>query len=229
MGLAFNPDFSSGNRGSSVNNNWRLLFTGTLHLIFMYYPKQERTFMMIKPDGVRKGLIGEIIKRIEQRDLKIVIISMSHADLKQIDGHYPKDKKWISRLGDKTLATYKKYNINPMEDLGTDDNFEVGKMIRGWLVDYMTSAPVVKMVIQGLHAVDMVRKIAGPTLPYLADMGTIRGDFSNDSPALANSEKRAVMNLVHASETPEEAKHEIKYWFGEDAEIFDYKRFGVDE
>jgi len=101
-------------------------------------------------------------------------------------------------------------------------------MVRGWIVDYMSSAPLVRVVVQGLHAVDMVRKIAGSTLPYQADMGTIRGDFSNDSPALANSEKRAVMNLMHASETQEEAKHEITHWF-DDSNILDYKRFGVDE
>jgi nucleoside-diphosphate kinase len=85
------------------------------------------------------------------------------------------------------------------------------------------------MVIQGIHAIDNVRKIAGPTLPNLAPVGTIRGDFSIDSPLLANKEKRAVMNLVHASETPEEAQHEIKHWFGKDAKVFQYKRFGVDD
>jgi nucleoside-diphosphate kinase len=84
------------------------------------------------------------------------------------------------------------------------------------------------MVVQGIHAVDMVRKIVGPTMPYLAEMGTIRGDFSADSPALANSEKRAVMNLVHASETTEEAEHEMKHWFG-GKPIYTYKRFGIDE
>jgi nucleoside-diphosphate kinase len=97
--------------------------------------------------------------------------------------------------------------------------------VRKWLIDYMTSAPLVKMVVQGVHAVDMVRKIAGSTMPYLADMGTIRGDFSNDSPALANAEKRAVANILHASETPEEAAHEIKHWFG-DKEIYSYSRHG---
>ena len=101
-------------------------------------------------------------------------------------------------------------------------------MVRGWLVEYMTSAPLVRMVIEGVHAVDMVRKIAGPTLPYVADMGTIRGDFSADSPAVANSERRAVMNILHASETPQEAEHEIAHWFG-GKETFKYKRFGVDE
>ena len=89
----------------------------------------------------------------------------------------------------------------------------------------MTSSPLVRMAIQGMHAVDMVRKIAGDTMPYKADMGTIRGDYSNDSPALANKEKRAVMNIVHASETPDEALHEIEYWFGK-SPIYDYKRHG---
>jgi len=190
--------------------------------------KEEKTFLMIKPDGVRKGLIGEIIRRVEQRDLKVVAIEMFEPTEEQIDGHYPKDEKWIRRLGQKSLSTYEKYGLDPMKFLGTNDDMEIGKMVRGWLVDFMTSAPLVRMVIQGIHAVDMVRKIAGPTIPALADMGTIRGDFSIDSPALANSEKRSVCNLVHASETPEEAEHEIKHWFG-NKPIFNYKRFGVDE
>lgn len=190
--------------------------------------KEEKTFVLIKPDGVRKGLIGEIIKRIEQRDLKVVALEMFEPTFVQIDGHYPKDEKWMSRLGEKTLATYEKYDIDPMKELGTKDTLEIGTMVREWLVNYMTSAPLVRMVVQGIHAVDMVRKIAGPTMPYQADMGTIRGDFSADSPAIANTEKRAVMNLVHASETPEEAKHEIDFWFEEYPNL-QYKRFGIDE
>ncbi|MFH0804034.1 MAG: nucleoside-diphosphate kinase [Candidatus Zambryskibacteria bacterium] len=195
----------------------------------MSHFKEEKTFVMVKPDGVQKGLIGEIIKRFEQRDLKIVAIEMFQPTVEQINEHYPKDKEWITRLGGKTLATYAKYNVDPKEELGTDNDFEIGNTVRGWLVDYMTSAPLVRMVVQGLHAVDMVRKIAGVTLPCNADMGTIRGDFSVDSPILGNLEKRAVMNLVHASETAEEAKHEIEFWFGKDEKIFNYKRFGVDK
>jgi len=190
--------------------------------------KQEKTYVMVKPDGVRKGLIGEIIKRFEQRDLKIVALEMFQPTKDQIDEHYPKDEAWVTRLGEKTLTTYTKYGLDPILDYGTDDPAEIGPEIRKWVVDYMVSAPLVRMVVQGVHAVDMVRKICGPTLPFMADMGTIRGDFSNDSPALANAEKRAVMNLVHASETPEEAEHEIKFWFG-DKEILDFKRYGVDE
>ncbi len=193
----------------------------------MKHLKEEKTFVLIKPDGVQKGLIGEIIKRFEQRDLKIVALEMFQPTSKQIDKHYPKDDVWITRLGEKSLSTYKKYGLDPESILGTDDAFKIGKMVRGWIVDYMSSAPLVRIVVQGLHAVDMVRKIAGSTLPFQADMGTIRGDFSNDSPALANSERRAVMNLIHASETPEEAKHEIAHWFG-DFKAHDYRRFGVD-
>jgi len=192
-------------------------------------PKEERTYLMIKPDGIRKGLIGEIIKRIEQRDLKIVALKMFQPTIEQIDEHYPKDEAWIKRLGTKTLNTYSKYGFDPMTELGTADELKIGQMVRGWLIDYMTSAPLVKMVIQGIHAVDVVRKIAGPTIPATADMGTIRGDFSIDSPVLANKEKRAVMNLIHASETPEEAEHEIQHWFSDNSEICNYRRFGVDE
>ncbi len=188
-------------------------------------PKEEKTFLMIKPDGVKKGLIGEVINRLERRDLKVVAIEMFQPTEDQIDNHYPKDDAWKERLGEKTLNTYRKYNYDPIKELGTDDKAKIGKLVRNWLIGYMTSAPLVRMVVQGVHAVDMVRKIAGVTMPYQADMGTIRGDFSNDSPALANKEKRAVMNLVHASETSEEAQHEIEYWFGK-SPIFEYKRFG---
>ena len=178
---------------------------------------------MLKPDGVKKGLIGEVIKRFEQRDLKIVALEMFQPSPDEIDNHYPKDDAWIARLGGKTLSTYEKYGFDPMEDFGTDDPAKIGPEIRKWLVDYMLSAPLVKMVVEGTHAVDMVRKICGETLPYKAAMGTIRGDYSVDSPALANAEKRAVANIIHASETPEEAEHEIKHWFG-DKEMYGYKR-----
>ena len=187
--------------------------------------KKERTYVMVKPDGVKKGLIGEIIRRFEQRDLKIIALEMFQPTAEQIDNHYPKDETWIRRLGQKTLGTYEKYGIDPVEKLGTADDLELGKMVRGWLINYMVSAPLVRMVVEGVHAVDMVRKICGATLPYLADMGTIRGDYSADSPAVANSEHRAVMNLVHASETTTEAEHEIEHWFGNREVIFNYDRF----
>jgi nucleoside-diphosphate kinase len=194
----------------------------------MKHPKEERTYVMVKPDGVRKGLTGEIIRRFEQRDLKIVALEMSQPIYEQMDNHYPKDEEWITRLGTKTMNTYEKYGYDAIADFGTTDPSKIGPEIRKWVIDYMMSAPVVKMVVQGIHAVDVVRKIAGETMPYKAAVGTIRGDFSIDSPVLANKEKRCVTNIVHCSETPEEAEHEINHWFG-NSTIFEYKRFGVDE
>lgn len=194
----------------------------------MQHPKEEKTFVLIKPDGVRKGLVGEIIKRFEQRDLKVVALEMFHATREEMDNHYPKDEKWLMRIGEKTTTNYTKYGYDVGKDFGTTDLLEIGKEVRRWLIDFMTSAPMVKMAVQGVHAVDMVRKIVGPTMPYQAEMGTIRGDYSVDSAISANVERRAVFNLVHASETPEEAKHEIEHWFGKKT-IHSYKRFGIDE
>lgn len=194
----------------------------------MTSPKEELTFVLIKPDGVRKGLIGEIIKRMEQRDLKVVALEMFQPSREEMDKHYPTDEKWLTRIGEKTSGTYTKYNRDIMGDFGTTDLLEIGQEVRKWLIDFMVSAPMVKMVVQGVHAVDMVRKIVGPTMPYLAEMGTIRGDYSADSAISANTEKRAVFNLVHASETPEEAQHEIEHWFGKHS-VHKYKRFGIDE
>jgi nucleoside-diphosphate kinase len=189
----------------------------------MNHPKEEKTFLIIKPDGVKRGLVGEILRRIERADLKIIALRMFQPTREQIDNHYPKNKEWINRLGEKTKKTYEKYGYDLMKEMGTDDSMKIGQDVRKWLVDYMCSAPLVKMVIQGSHAVDLVRKMSGNTMPALAEMGTIRGDFSADSAAAANRDKRAVQNIVHASETPEEAEHEIKHWFKND-EICSYKR-----
>ena len=191
------------------------------------HPREETTYVMIKPDGVKRGLIGEIIKRIEQRGLKIVALEMAQPTVDLIDRHYPKDPVWIKRLGEKTLATYQKYGYDALKELGTDDAEKLGPMVRGWLIDYMSSAPLVKIVVQGVHAVDMVRKLAGSTMPIDAELGSIRGDYSADSAAAANKDKRGVHNLLHASETPYEAEHEIAHWFTKD-KIHSYKRVEED-
>jgi len=189
----------------------------------MQDPKEEKTLVLIKPDGVRRGLSGRIIQRIEQRGLKVLALGMIEASKDQIDGHYPKDPVWVKRLGEKTLVTYKKYGYDAKKELKTEDTAEIGKMVREWLINFMCSGPIIKIVVKGAHAVDMIRKLSGQTMPSAAETGTIRGDFSVDSAASANRDKRAVHNIVHASETPEEAEHEIKFWFSPE-EIHDYKR-----
>lgn len=189
----------------------------------MKNPQEEKTFVLIKPDGVKRGLTGEIISRIEQRGLKIAALKMIWATKDQIDEHYPKDATWVKRLGEKTLMTYEKYGYDAEQELGTNESGKIGKIVREWLIDYMTSGPMVKMIVEGIHAVDMVRKMVGNSIPALAEMGTIRGDFSVDSSVLANRGKRAIHNLVHASETPEEADYEINFWFAPE-ELCEYKR-----
>lgn len=185
--------------------------------------KEEKTLVLVKPDGVKRGLIGEIVHRIERRGLKVIAIKMVAVDRSHLDEHFPKSDEWIERLGNKGLKTLAEYNMDPQEHMGTNDAKEIGKMVRESLFEYMQSGPIVAMVVQGIHAIDMVRKLAGHTLPVFAEMGTIRGDFSVDSPSIANVEKRAIHNVMHASETPDEAKNEISLWFKPD-QIHAYKR-----
>lgn len=183
----------------------------------------EQTVMLIKPDGVKRGLIGECIKRIEQRGLKVIALKMVMVSKEQARSHYPGTAQWMAGMGQKTLETYAKYNKDPMKELETADPLEIGKMIYDWNVELFTSGPVVAILISGIHAIDMVRKIVGKTIPAFAEMGTIRGDYSVDSPALANESKRAIRNIVHASGDSIEAAHEISHWFTPQ-EIHDYAR-----
>lgn len=189
--------------------------------------KEERTLVLVKPDGVKRGLAGEILSRIERRGLKIVAIKMVQATKAQILKHLPTDPEWVLRLGDKGLKTFNEYNLDPVTYLGTKDRKEIGEKVKLGLIEYLMSGPVIAMVIEGIHAITMVRKLAGHTLPVMAEMGTIRGDFSVDSPTVANVEGRSIHNIMHASETPEEAKNEISVWFDE-KEIHSYKRAAED-
>src|SRR3989344_5027554 len=184
------------------------------------HPRHERTVLLIKPDGVQRGLMGEIITRIESRGLKIVALQMVRPSRKQIDAHYPSDEAWRSRLGEKTLATYEEYGWDAMKELGTIDTVKIGNMVREWTLDFMSSGPIVKMVIEGVHARAMIRKLMGATMPSKAELGSIRGDYSVDSAAIANRDKRAVRNLTHASETEEEYENEFGLWFT-DEEVHD--------
>lgn len=179
--------------------------------------------MLVKPDGVKRGLVGEVIKRIEQRGLKVIAMKMIQVSEQHAHDHYPGTDEWLKGMGGKTLETYQKYNKDVIKELGTADSLEIGKIIYQWNTDFLTSGPVVAMVVSGIHAIDMVRKIVGKTIPAFAEMGTVRGDFSVDSPVLANDGKRAIHNVVHASGDPHEAAHEIQHWFSTE-EIHDYVR-----
>lgn len=189
----------------------------------MKHIKEERTLVLVKPDGVMRGLVGEVISRIERRGLKVIALKMVQVDKEHLEKHFPSDPEWIKRLGTKTMKTFDDYGINPLDHYESNDLSHIGGKVRESLFEYMVSGPIVAMVVEGTHAIDMVRKVAGNTLPVFADMGTIRGDYSVDSPATANIEGRAIKNIMHASENPEEANNEIALWF-EKAELHSYKR-----
>jgi nucleoside-diphosphate kinase len=186
-------------------------------------PRSERTLVVIKPDGVQRGLVGEILARLERAGLKVVALKMLRAPRDLLERHYPDHDDFLRTVGGKTKEAFEAYGLDVRERMGTDDPREVGARVRGWLVDFMASGPVVAAVVEGVHAVSAVRKLVGKTLPVFAEPGTIRGDFSTDSPTLANLERRPVRNLVHASGTVEEAEFEVRLWFREE-EIHAYRR-----
>lgn len=184
----------------------------------MNHPKQERTLVIIKPDGVQRTLIGEIIKRLERPGLKLVAMKMCVPTEEHIEKHYTLDPEWRRITGEKRVKAAKEKG----EKLATEDPFEITAVILEKLKKYMTSGPVVAMVWQGAHSTELVRKIVGGTEPRSSDVGTIRGDFVLDSYLMADNDGRAVRNLIHASGTAKESEAEIKHWF-KDEELVDYR------
>jgi nucleoside-diphosphate kinase len=189
----------------------------------VHNPKTERTLVLVKPDGVQRGLVGEILSRLERAGLKIVGLKMLTAPRDMLERHYPDDGDFLRTMGGKTKEAFETYGLDIRERMGTDDLREVGARVRGWLVEFMSSAPIVAAVVEGVHAISVVRKLVGNTLPVFAEPGTVRGDLAVDSPTLANLASRPVRNLVHASGTLEEAQFEIELWFRKD-EIWPYRR-----
>lgn len=184
----------------------------------------EQTVVIVKPDGVKRGLTGQIIARFEQAGLKVVGLKMIEAPKETLHKHYKStDETYLTSLGNKTLATYSQYKMDPKKELGTDDPLKIGEMVMEWLLEFMGSGPVVAMILEGMHAVDNVRTLSGATMPVNAAAGTVRGDFALDSAYYANRQKRPVMNVVHASGTSEEADFEKALWF-QPEELHAYKR-----
>ncbi|MFA6273336.1 MAG: nucleoside-diphosphate kinase [Candidatus Paceibacterota bacterium] len=184
----------------------------------MPHPKHEQTLVVVKPDGVQRSLIGEIIKRFEQAGLKLTAMKMVLPSADHIEKHYTLDPNWRRLTGEKTIKSYKEKGLTPP----SDDPLEITAKILANLKKYMTSGPVVAMVWQGAHSVKIVRKITGGTEPLTSDVGTIRGDFVLDSYQISDADGRAVRNLIHASGSPEEAVLEIRHWFA-DQEVHKYQ------
>jgi len=181
--------------------------------------KTEKTLVIIKPDGIQRSLIGEIIKRYERVGLKLVGLKMMIPTEEQATKHYYDvgGDEWIEEVGRKASAAYeKKGEKSPYKTYSEN----------GWAIlkanaKYLSAGPAIAMIWQGANAIELVRKITGATAPLLADVGTIRGDFTLDSYALADTDQRSIRNLIHASGEVDEAKKEIKIWFKEN-EILSY-------
>jgi len=173
------------------------------------HPKTERTLVIVKPDGVQRALVGEIMKRHEQVGLKLIAIKMLVAEADHVEAHYTLDPEWRRVTGEKTIAGYKEKGLTPP----SEDPFEITAKILEGLKKYMVAGPVVAMVWEGAHAVKIVRKLVGSTEPLSSAPGTIRGDYVLDSYQMADTDSRAVRNLIHASGSPAEAEAEIKHWF----------------
>lgn len=180
--------------------------------------KNEKTLVIVKPDGVQRGLTGEVIKRFERVGLKLVGLKFVIPTKEAIQKHYTTDPGWIEKTGAKNIQSSKDKGVEPI----TDNPLEMGNIILDNLINFMTAGPVVAMVWQGAHAVKIVRKLVGGTEPLSSDVGTIRGDFVLDSYEMAEAQGRAVRNVVHASGCIDEAQSEITQWFNSN-EIIEYR------
>lgn len=171
---------------------------------------KERTLVLIKPDGVVRSIVGEIITRFERTGLKIIAMKMAWADEKLARQHYILEEQWAKNVYDKTKAGYDKEN----KPFPYKSHMELGEKIQSWNAKFLQEGPVIALILEGPHAIEIVRKMVGSTEPRQATPGTIRGDYAMiESYALADSKTRVLRNLAHASDSKETAEREIAVWF----------------
>jgi nucleoside-diphosphate kinase len=181
-------------------------------------PKKERSLVLIKPDGVQRSLIGEIIKRYERTGLKLIALKFIVPTAELIEKHYLIDPNWKIKTGGKSIQAYKDKGLEPPDN----DPEKRGERVLETLKKYLTVGPIVVMAWQGMNAVEIVRKITGSTEPLVSAIGTIRGDFTIDAYKIADVDGRATRNLIHSSGSVDEAQKEIDLWFKEE-ELINYR------
>ena len=181
----------------------------------------ERTLVLIKPDGVQRALVGEIISRLERPGFKLIGMKLVQPDGDLAGKHYADDDAWLNSVGEKTKSSYEKKGIVLKEEA-----VAIGRRVRQHLMDFIGMSPVIAIVLEGHGVIDKVRRIVGDTNPASAAPGTIRGDLCLDSYGLADNCGRTVQNLIHASDSRTSAAKEVALWFKPD-ELHPYQR--VDE
>ena len=183
--------------------------------------------MLMKPDAVKRGIVGEILHRFERAGLKIVASKLVAASRDLSEKHYNKDDAWKIKIGKIRLEDCAKHGIDVKTVYGTDEPLRIGHIVNESNHDYLTSGPVLAFVLEGVNCVEKVRSLIGPTYSIDAPAGTIRGDFGSESPYTSLVRKRTIFNMVHASGNAEEAEYEISLWF-DPKEILSYKRVHED-
>lgn len=176
----------------------------------------ERTLVLLKPDAVQRGIMGEIITRFERKGLKIVAMKMVWPTQEIAEKHYFWSEEEKIASGNRTINAYQSKGLPT-----TKTAIEYAEDTQRKLYKLLMSGPVVAIVIEGAHAIEHVRKVVGAGNPLQADVGTIRADYTIDSYIIADEADRAARNLVHASSSISEAEREIQVWFKED-EILNY-------
>lgn len=180
----------------------------------------ERTLIVLKPDTIQRGLIGKIISRFEDVGLKLIGMKMVHCTKEFAEQHYFLDEEWAKDVYRKSKEKHDKIG----KELRFKDHMEMGKSIQEWNMNFLCESPVMAIVLEGPHAIELVRKMVGNTEPLQSPPGTIRGDFASiESYQLTDSKNRVLRNLVHASDSKKNAEREISLWFSE-AELFEYKK-----
>jgi len=174
----------------------------------------EKTLIIIKPDAVKRGLIGVIFETFETSGLKLLAAKMLKPTTDVIKNHYPGTSQWVKEMGEKTLVSFRQAGADPKQKFGTDDPLKLGQFVYDRLIKYWQEGPIVVAVWEGPNAVAVARKLRGHTIPALADPGTLHAKYSYDNSILSSSLDRVVKTFVHASGSVEEAEREIKYWFG---------------
>ncbi|MGV8131613.1 MAG: nucleoside-diphosphate kinase [Candidatus Pacearchaeota archaeon] len=180
----------------------------------------EKTLILLKHDSVSRGLVGEIISRFEKTGLKIIAMKMILPDEHLAKNHYFVDEEWARNVFEKTKAGYEKDN----KPFPYKEPMELGNQIQSWNMKFLREGPVIALVLEGPHSIEIVRKMVGSTEPKSSPPGTIRGDYAMiESYAVADSKSRVLRNLIHASDSVKSADREIALWF-KSSEIQSYSK-----
>lgn len=178
--------------------------------------RRERTLVVIKPDAVVRKIVGELLTRFERKGLKVVALKMLWPTRELVERHYIDSEEWLLDTGTKSYNSYIEKGLNP--DLTPR---EIGLRTRRKLIEHLTAGPVIAMVLEGAHAIEVVRRMRGATSPLKADVGTIGFDYTLESYELSDAGDWAIKNVIHASDSPANYEREREIWFDE-SEIINY-------